>query len=190
MKYAFLIIIALFMLPSDSQAFEWCRCKNPPETVEEKQRRAFGIFVGKVDRIVREINPDRQRVEFDVLHSWKGVRNDEVSVYNSGKDFVALVREGITCGYRFKQGETYLVYSYQHKKTQGPTYTSKCGGTKLYGEAIKEVKQLGAPIHSFGKKHFVKNNPARKTPLLKSTPLPDASKLPESEKLPKIAPIP
>lgn len=148
MRYFLLTLILL--LPIDAGAFEICKCKEG-ETLAEKQDRAFAIFTGTVKEVRREINPDRHKIKFKVHDSWRGAKHKTISVYTSGTDAVSLVREGLTCGYKFKRGETYLVYSYRQRHRNGPSSVSHCSGTKKVDKAKYDLKTLGDPMLSFGK---------------------------------------
>src|SRR5262245_21082359 len=102
----------LALLPGQVWA---CSCAQSPSAKVELQR-CGAVFVGKFERIRVVASPyrgwDRQAVQvgFRLLCSWKGTDADSSAVVYTGTD------DG-TCGYRFDQGETYLVYA--QKSTGG-----------------------------------------------------------------------
>lgn len=170
----FACMMGMLLLPLQAQALSICECKD--RSFEHEQRHAFAIFVGTVDKIKRELNPDKIRVEFNVHKSWKGVRHKEVEVLTAGTDLLSLAREGITCGYKFTEGQTYLVYSYRKSNTRGPSWVGSCGRTKLYFDAQADLERLGEPEQTFAPIDIQpRPQSLGPTKLPEATPLPEAS---------------
>lgn len=149
MKYV--LFIFLLLIPSLSHAFTRCEC-GTPEPFDRMTVRAFAIFTGTVVRVTREINPDRQRVDFSVQQSWKGAKYPVITVFTEGTDLVSLAREGLTCGYRFRVGEQYLIFSFRDKDERGPSSVSKCAGIYPLNQAGPMITVLGQPTDSFTSK--------------------------------------
>lgn len=182
-------ILLLLLLPFPAHALKVCKC-GPARTADERRARAFAVFTGTVREIKRQFDPDRHKVTFVIHQSWKGVTNDTASVYTSGTDEYALIKEGITCGLGFEEGQSYLVYSYRDKNRHGPAHVSRCGGTKPLGAAADELQELGPPMLSFPASKAIppkaippKERPPRMPPEREKEPdpsaLPDGTKLPE-----------
>ncbi len=133
-------------------ALKYCQCSEEPELPYDALNGAFAVFTGEVIAIDRAFNPDRTRVKFRVEQSWKGTRHSTISVFTSGSDAIALLREGITCGYRFTVGERYLVYSFRKRNHSGLSYVSDCSRTRRLAEAEEDLALLGQPELDFTKK--------------------------------------
>lgn len=167
-----LLIILLAMLCAfPAYAVDICTCH--PRELEEDMAGAFAIFSGTVKSIERQFNPDRTRIEFDVHAVWRKVKNEDYAVYTQGADLIALAREGITCGYTFKRGETYLVYAWRSTSEHGFPWVSQCGHTKLLKDASNDIAALGPPVLEFDKKPMPEG-PRDFTP----TPLPEVPPIP------------
>lgn len=106
---------------------------------------SFATFTGTVDRIERERNPDRYKVTFKILNSWKGVKNDKASVYTDVSDGITALRKGdFTCGYTFQEGSSYLIYSDRFKNARGPSWVSACGDVIPLGGAESDLQYLNS----------------------------------------------
>jgi hypothetical protein len=139
-KILTLLILLSISLPS--YAINVCRCNPEATKFESKYKRAYAIFTGEVVNIQRQINPDRQKITFKVMESWRGAKHPNISVYSQGIDAAATLREGLTCGFPFRNGEKYLIYSFRNKNVNGPSWTTKCGGVIPLAQAKKELDLL------------------------------------------------
>ncbi len=126
-----------------------CRCNQTPESLTETYDRAFGVFTGKVINIRQRLNPARTEVEFEVDKSWKGVRNETVTVFTEGTGFLRPLMDDLSCAYHFKRHETYLVFSFRHRNAQGSAWVSKCSKTAPLSESASFIEALGEPLHDF-----------------------------------------
>jgi hypothetical protein len=107
-----------------------CSCVAPGSPKEELKRSA-AVFSGKVKRIRKEGYSNV--VQFEVLKSWKGVRARRMIVYT--------LSESSLCGYDFKTGHSYLVYSSSGK--EAVLYTDICTRTSELETAAEDLKELG-----------------------------------------------
>jgi len=112
-----------------------CSCANG--TAKEKLERSESVFVGKVVQkgwLTKKIDGFKSRqYTFKVEKAWKGVDKKRISVYS-------LDGASDSCGYAFKQSESYLVYA---SETDGRLLTSLCSGNVPISAAASEVEQLG-----------------------------------------------
>jgi hypothetical protein len=108
------------------QAAYTYRCIKPGSPRQELEK-ATAVFIGKVTKI----NDDSSaRInEFEVEKIWKGTSTKRIIV-RTGKHLY---------GYRFTEGEKYLVYAYG----KGELETSRCGRTKSVESASLDLKELG-----------------------------------------------
>ncbi|HJQ57767.1 MAG TPA: hypothetical protein VJ890_12715 [Vineibacter sp.] len=114
-----------------------CSCMEPaPDTAYQ---RASQVFVGKVTQIDKPFL-DRLRltrsglwhVHFVVSKRWKGSPSDSVTVRTRVT--------GESCGYPFRTGETYLVYTVANAEP----VTGICTGTKDLAHADADLRALDA----------------------------------------------
>lgn len=156
-------VIALLFLALPSVAWG-CKCAQEPGAPPEGSPEAIAaglaaydaVFVGKVTwmppRVLlylqavqywwktrggREISEEEEewkflrRIEFEVETPFKGVTERWAKVYTGWG--------GGDCGYEFRRGERYLVYSTGSGETR---FTGICHETKPLSEAGREVKIL------------------------------------------------
>jgi hypothetical protein len=144
MKIFFIFALSLFyFVPSDVLALEYCSCNPESTTTEQRFNRSFATFIGEVDEISREVNPDRYKVTFNILRSWKGVKFEKASVFTDVTDAITTVRTGsFTCGYNFQKGRQYLIFSHRNSKAKGPSWVSACGGVIPLEQATSELVYL------------------------------------------------
>jgi len=152
MRYLYLfitlsIIVNLTMI-TPSAAFNVCRCEEE-QPLEVQKKRAYSIFAGRVKHIRRDLTPHRNIIRFDVYASWKRIRNEEITVYSSARDMVSLYYDGISCGYNFKKGQDYLVFTWRAKNRHGPANVNRCTGTNILALATEDWQALGEPLYSF-----------------------------------------
>lgn len=180
-----LLAFLFFITPTISFGFERCECGRPEE-FDRMVVRSFAIFTGRVARVVRELDPDRQRVEFTVYQSWKGVRYPAVTVYTAGTDLVALAREGLTCGYRFRVGEEYLIFSFRDGDNRGPSHVSRCGGIYPIDQAGPVLNYLGDPQQAFTSMDVIRH----KAQLDNPSTVREANQKTEAQTAPNATPLP
>lgn len=92
-----------------------CSCAAPMDDTETTVRHAVAsadiVFLGKAERVLTSHTPDEeygaviQESTFYILESWKGEKATRVST--------RINVQCCVCGYRFKEGETYLVFGYE-----------------------------------------------------------------------------
>ena len=123
--------MSLFLAPKPAHA---CLCA-PSGSPAEALERADTVFAGKVTSIkfkgtspYRLSSADPVAVEFRVSRVWKGPRRETTTV--------ATENSGISCGYQFKKGQTYIVYA-----TDG--YTGMCSRTAPAWRAFADLMALG-----------------------------------------------
>ncbi len=174
---AALLVLSFTDAPS-ARALEVCTCLA--RDTQDDRDRAYAVFSGTVRRIERRFSPDRTEVTFDVQAVWKRVKTQKYAVWTQGSDVVAMAREGLTCGYTFESGETYLVFAYRNPNDNGLAWVSNCGHTKKLREAYDELAELGKPRTIFKDTELPRATPRdfTPTPLLEATPLPELQKLP------------
>ncbi|MCB2081591.1 MAG: hypothetical protein KDD76_03070 [Rickettsiales bacterium] len=161
--HLFFLILFCLLSGHHALAFSQCICPEEPPSIDEAYRQAFGVFTGTVIDIDQEYRPYRSKIRFAVEQSWKGVTYPEVSVYTSNHDAYSLIKQGITCGYSFRKGERYLVFSYRDHRQHGPAYVSTCSRTAPITKAEEDIQRLGLPVHDFRKGDhlpgFLEQNP-------------------------------
>lgn len=114
-----------------------CSCVSPFPSPQESLEKSAAVFAGKVTNIdiPNEIiisSTDPVAVTFNVSEIWKG------------PDYRTLVvttaRDGVSCGYSFKQGEEYIVYAYEEEDKLS---TNICWRTGLIADAGEDLQVLG-----------------------------------------------
>jgi hypothetical protein len=125
-----------------------CSCAGVQDPLTELNR-ASAVFAGKVVRVdegrsvfggfVRGVlglgSPDYLDVNtLEVNQVWKGQLPAKITVYDAGHEE--------SCGYDFKEGQSYLVYAYTNQ--DGDLITSYCNRTTLLSGASADLQQLGA----------------------------------------------
>lgn len=128
----FVACFILMMLGTTPDAFA-CSCARPSDP-QTALTRADAVFNGRVASIQRlEMDGYAQLlVKFDIDTSWKGETEDQV--------FVMTADNSAACGYYFKKGEAYLVYSYLY---EGVLHTNICTRTSLLENATEDLRELG-----------------------------------------------
>ncbi len=126
-----LALMGLFLAPKPAHA---CLCA-PSGSPAEALERADTVFAGKVTSIkfkgtspYRLSTADPVEVEFRVSRVWKGPLRETTAVETENS--------GISCGYQFKKGQTYIVYA-----TDG--YTGMCSRTAPAWRAFADLMALG-----------------------------------------------
>ena len=127
-------LIAVWFLVQPERSYA-CYCIWPDSPSEELANSA-AVFMGRVVS-VREFERgdntnsslDPTTVEFDVQTVWKGS--------NYGTMFLTTNRDDSSCGFRFREGETYVVYSHD-----GST-VNICSRTRRLSDAALDLAELG-----------------------------------------------
>ena len=137
MKNTLLLIFACASLLCLEGTALACTCV-PSKGVAQDVEISSAVFSGKVIEIKRHdrtAEPFWQvEVIFEVDKSWKGVDKRIVSVFTSSGS--------ASCGYGFKKGRTYLVYT--GGSPQERLSTSICNRTKRLNQAREDLRVLGA----------------------------------------------
>ena len=134
--------LALFYcLCGDSFACE-CAASGPPC---QAFWQADAVFVGQVKaidlkaRYIKGINGEElrvfgkgeARVTFTITEAFRGAPGKEVDIFtNDGS---------AACGYRFENGEVYIVYANEYPKGGGKLHTSICSRTQKYSESGPDI---------------------------------------------------
>ena len=127
-----LLAVWLLLQPERSYA---CSCIWPDSPSEELANSA-AVFMGRVvsvreferrDNTANSLDPTT--TEFNVQTVWKGS--------NYGTMFLTTKRDGSSCGFRFREGETYVVYSHD-----GST-VNICSRTRRLSDAALDLAELG-----------------------------------------------
>ena len=125
---------ALLALLAMAEPVHACICA-PSGSPADALERADAVFAGKVTSIkfkgtspYRMSTADPVEVEFRVSRVWKGPLRETHTVETENS--------GISCGYQFKKGQTYIVYA-----TDG--YTGMCTRTAPAWRAFADLMALG-----------------------------------------------
>lgn len=133
-KVMFFLFVAILFYSSELFA---CKCIDPKSVpVDEALKRSTAVFVGEVVSIENE--PTLFNVKFDVLASYKGILEKAYIIVKTAKDHQA-------CGYPFKAGERYIVFTYG----DDAFYTGICTKTIHFKEAEELLPLLPKPIFSY-----------------------------------------
>lgn len=129
-----LIIINLFLI--NLSLVNACSCILPAPP-KESLEKSTAVFAGKVVDVDVPIgivisSADPVKVTFDISKVWKG-SNYKTLV-------VTTARDGASCGYSFKKGEEYIVYTYGEGDKLS---TGICSRTKLLVNAQEDLEGLG-----------------------------------------------
>lgn len=114
-----------------------CTCVDfeldPKTEVPRARRSADAVFLGRVLQVTSDDRiKQTDTIRFKVERTWKGPVRADVNIFtgNSGGD----------CGFRFKVGETYLVYANESKNKLDTTF---CHRTAVLAAAAADLKILG-----------------------------------------------
>jgi|GEM_PF-2556305 len=124
----------VFMIHDYGSAFA-CSCVT--RTLTEEFNGSSAVFAGEVVDIANtssghDPSGHGYKVTFEVDRSWKGISGERASVYTG--------MGGGDCGYSFKIGEKYLVYTYNPAEIQA---TGICNRTQILAEADEDLAALG-----------------------------------------------
>ncbi|MCX7943188.1 MAG: DUF4476 domain-containing protein [Deltaproteobacteria bacterium] len=135
MKKISLIVIVIIVVIYHGELFG-CKCIDPESIpIDETIKKSTTIFIGEVISI--ESEQRYLKVKFDVLASYKGIKERSYIVVKTAKDDAA-------CGYPFKVGKRYLVFTYG----EDAFYTGRCSRTKLLKDSGETIAMLPKPIFS------------------------------------------
>ena len=119
-----------------------CSCVQPGSPSEELNK-FDAVFAGRVvsvhhsyGRDGKSVTPDdRSTIEFEVSTVWKG----EIHATTT----ITTPPTGGSCGYRFVEGESYVVYAYDSRYGDGGYTAGICSRTAPLAEAQADVDELG-----------------------------------------------
>ncbi|MEX0716216.1 MAG: hypothetical protein WD066_06510 [Planctomycetaceae bacterium] len=129
---AWLVTCALSMGPVSAEE------EPTPPGPQEALKNASAVFVGKVT--AREREGAVNAVTFEVSKSWKGPRGKTIKLLTP--------TSGAFDGYRFRDGETYLVYCLPRREDadeSAPLWTNGKTRTCPLSEADADIEELGEP---------------------------------------------
>ena len=136
-----LIFGVLWFLGNPGQAYA-CSCAQPGSPSEEL-RESSAVFAGRVVSVRHTYDPDGRSVSrddhsaigFEVSAVWKGtVYEDKV---------ITTPPTGGSCGFRFVEGEEYIVYAYDGPYVDGGYSVGICTRTALLEQAQEDIDELG-----------------------------------------------
>jgi hypothetical protein len=113
----------------------------PQERAEIALKESTAVFAGEVVEIDRPSLPikssiDPVTVTFRTSESWKGPEGGMLKVRTPVS--------GVSCGYKFRSGESYLVYASEAFIVEGEGLeVSSCSETKPLSEASADLEALG-----------------------------------------------
>jgi hypothetical protein len=118
-----------------------CSCHVPGPPCEEYWY-ASAVFIGKVTSIASaapiktgEHDYHQNQIHFLVEKAFRGIESVEADVFTG--------RGGGDCGYRFNQGQQYLVYARRNEK-DNRLYVSICSRTRLAAKAFEDLQYIGS----------------------------------------------
>jgi hypothetical protein len=128
MRYLITLTVAAAVFCAASVATA-CKCAPPPAP-KKALAASSAVFLGKVTSIDRK-GDARVKVTFEVQTNFKNTKVKKVTVSTG--------RGGGDCGYRFKEGEAYLVYCYGKPKALS---TGICSRTRRAADAKEDLAAL------------------------------------------------
>ncbi|HSE25729.1 MAG TPA: hypothetical protein VLB68_28950 [Pyrinomonadaceae bacterium] len=136
----FLILLSFLSLRPSERT---CECPPAP-TVEVAVQNSAAVFAGEViAEDYRAVEKEESRVlviRFKVKRWWKGTGAAEVELYTSVRKDADGNTVSLAADFRFKKGESYLVYaSVKDEKLS----TSDCSRTRILVDAAEDLDQLG-----------------------------------------------
>ena len=110
-----------------------CSCVAPPPPAEARAQAA-SVFEGRVVSMLSDEDRVLQ-VVFEVVRTWKGANAERLEVSTAANE--------AACGYTFREGESYLVYT---DERDGTEWTGLCSRTRPMTEAEEDVVAFGEGI--------------------------------------------
>ena len=132
------VFLGLFLIGSFPAVTSACSCAEPPTAAEEMER-SDAIFSGKVLEIKeKKVNGYMTKsVLFEVTNTWKGVDESQV--------IITTGLGGGDCGFRFIEGQEYLVYAKESDMYGAKTLTTTmCDRTNRLSALQDDLEVLGA----------------------------------------------
>ena len=136
------LLALLALLPDCASAYSCALLGNSPEERAERAlKESTAVFAGEVVEIDRPSLPlkssiDPVTVTFRVSESWKGPERGMLKVRTPVS--------GVSCGYSFRSGESYLVYASEASIVEGEGLeVLLCSETKPLSEASADLEALG-----------------------------------------------
>lgn len=136
------LLAILIGLASFSQSSEARACSCMKLTPAEGLSSAYAVFIGEVTKIEPNTATKFGGIEITLRVSkvWKGEVGEQVKVRTAGTS--------AACGYRFVEGERYLVYA--DRDEADPMRVSLCSRTALVANAGQDLDFLGKPTQELG----------------------------------------
>ncbi len=119
-----------------------CSCVQPGSPSEELEK-FDAVFAGRVISVHHSYDPagrsvtrdDRSTIGFEVSTVWKGEIHESTTI--------TTPPTGGSCGYRFVEGESYVVYAYERPYGDGGYSAGTCSRTALLAQAQADIDELG-----------------------------------------------
>ena len=135
------MIGVLWFLGNPGQAHA-CKCAQPGSPSEEL-RVSSAVFAGKVVSVRHTYDPDGRSVSrddhstigFEVSAVWKGTVYEDM--------YITTPPTGGSCGFRFAEGEEYIVYAHDSAYGDGGYAVGICTRTALLEQAQEDIDELG-----------------------------------------------
>jgi hypothetical protein len=135
-------LVANLLLVGGPGASEAHACTCALVSTERQIKTSDAMFSGEVvsiepgERAANVSPPSLGRVTFEVEDSWEGGLEGTVDVYGHGP--------GASCGIKFDEGKSYLVYA---RRSGGgdSLQTGLCDSTKPLEQAEDDLRLLGSP---------------------------------------------
>lgn len=132
------VFLGLFLIGSIPAVTSACSCAELP-TVSEEMEHSDAIFSGKVMEITeKKANGYMTKsVLFEVTNTWKGVDESQV--------IITTGQGGGDCGFRFIEGQEYLVYATESDMYGAKSLTTiMCDRTNTLSALKDDLDVLGA----------------------------------------------
>src|SRR5262249_2480379 len=132
----FCILLLTAVLTDDAAA---CECQEGGVSMCQEYWRTdvvfLGTVVGNAKIAISESNYkyDQRLVRFEVVETFRGEQMAKAEIVTG--------LGGGDCGYRFNDGETYLVYARRNKQDQR-LYTSTCTRTRPLSRAAEDLEYI------------------------------------------------
>jgi hypothetical protein len=142
MKKVVVSLLALFLILTGLNLFNQkvYACSCAASSSAQNLERSDAVFLGRVIDLGGTQNRDVGKVReytFTVEKAWKGQVTKNITIFsNDGA--------GASCGFKFKNKESYLVYSFLGDN--GELETNLCAGNMDYQNAKSELSSLGQEI--------------------------------------------
>ncbi len=108
-----------------------CSCPPPPAP-DKALEVTHAVFMGKATKVA--VAGGVRTTTFKIARTWKGTTGQTI--------VVKTAEHGATCGYIFKEGESYLVYA-NHDAKKKQFWTNICTRTRTKAAAAGDIKVIG-----------------------------------------------